>query len=185
MFVMPGILARMAGTVKRAVALILSVYQSPLGPLAIAARDDVLVAIHLDGDLTTLSSSLSAAEAISDGLLAAPIREGLDAYFAGQLDAIDHLAADPIGTAFQRRVWTALRNIPAGTTLSYGALAARIEHPAAVRAVGAANARNPVPIVIPCHRVIGANGSLVGYGGGLDRKRWLLAHEGLIPGRLW
>ena len=82
-------------------------------------------------------------------------------------------------------MWAELRRIRAGTTISYSQLAARIGRPDAVRAVGTANGANPVPIVIPCHRVIGANGSLVGYGGGLDMKRWLLAHEGLIPGRLW
>jgi methylated-DNA-[protein]-cysteine S-methyltransferase len=91
----------------------------------------------------------------------------------------------PSGTPFQRRVWDALRAIPVGTTSSYRDLAIRIGSPSAIRAVGAANGANPIPIVIPCHRVIGAGGNLVGYGGGLDRKRWLLAHEGVVPGRLW
>ena len=88
------------------------------------------------------------------------------------------------GTPFQRAVWAALRQIPVGTTLSYGALAERIGRKAAVRAVGAANGANPVAVVVPCHRVIGADGSLSGYGGGLERKRWLLAHEGALPKRL-
>jgi methylated-DNA-[protein]-cysteine S-methyltransferase len=83
------------------------------------------------------------------------------------------------GTPFQRSVWSALRRIPAGTTTSYGALAEHIERPTAVRAVGHANGANPISVVVPCHRVIGADGSLTGYGGGLDRKRWLLAHEGV------
>jgi methylated-DNA-[protein]-cysteine S-methyltransferase len=98
-------------------------------------------------------------------------------YFRGQLDALDALPVDTGGTPFQRRVWKVLRTIPAGTTLSYLEVARRVGAEAAVRAVGAANGANPVAIVIPCHRVIGANGRLVGYGGGLDRKRWLLGHE--------
>jgi methylated-DNA-[protein]-cysteine S-methyltransferase len=98
-------------------------------------------------------------------------------YFAGEIEAIDALSAVGEGTEFQRAVWTALRTIPAGATLSYGALARQIGRPAAVRAVGLANGANPIAIVVPCHRVIGSDGSLTGYGGGLERKRWLLAHE--------
>ena len=101
----------------------------------------------------------------------------LRAYFDGNLDAIDGLPAAPVGTPFQREVWNALRGIPCGETTSYGALARQLGRPDASRAVGLANGANPVSIVIPCHRVIGADGSLTGYGGGLDRKRWLLAHE--------
>ena len=101
----------------------------------------------------------------------------LSAYMAGEIDAIADLKTETVGTAFQREVWQALRTIPAGNTLSYGQLAERIGRPRAVRAVGLANGSNPVGIVVPCHRVIGANGSLTGYGGGLERKRWLLAHE--------
>jgi methylated-DNA-[protein]-cysteine S-methyltransferase len=101
----------------------------------------------------------------------------LGAYFEGDLDAIVALATETNGTPFQHAVWAALRRIPAGRTTSYGALAAAIGAPNAVRAVGAANGANPIAIVIPCHRLIGANASLTGYGGGLHRKRWLLAHE--------
>ena len=99
------------------------------------------------------------------------------AYFEGDLNAVDELPTETNGTAFQRAVWTALRKIPAGRTVSYGALAAQIGNHKAVRAVGLANGANPIAIVVPCHRVIGANASLTGYGGGLHRKRWLLAHE--------
>ncbi|MEP7153739.1 MAG: methylated-DNA--[protein]-cysteine S-methyltransferase [Nitrospira sp.] len=99
------------------------------------------------------------------------------AYFEGDLNAIDSLPTATEGTPFQKRVWQALREIPAGQTVSYGVLAKRIGKPAAVRAVGLANGANPIGIVVPCHRVIGADGSLTGYGGGLDRKRWLLQHE--------
>jgi methylated-DNA-[protein]-cysteine S-methyltransferase len=105
------------------------------------------------------------------------LRAALEAYFAGQLDAIDRLPVLSGGTPFQRRVWNALREIPCGETWSYSQLARRTGNPAAVRAVGLANGANPVGIVVPCHRVIGADGSLTGYGGGLERKRWLLAHE--------
>lgn len=98
-------------------------------------------------------------------------------YYAGEITALDGLPVVFRGTPFQQRVWTALRAIPAGTTLSYAALAQRIGAPNAVRAVGLANGSNPVGVIVPCHRVIGSDGSLTGYGGGLARKRWLLAHE--------
>jgi methylated-DNA-[protein]-cysteine S-methyltransferase len=108
----------------------------------------------------------------------------LAAYFQGRLEALDDLRVDPHGTPFQRHVWTALRRIPVRQTLSYKALAEAVGRPSAVRAVGAANGANPVAIVIPCHRVIGSGGRLVGYGGGLARKRWLLAHEGALTSPL-
>ena len=101
----------------------------------------------------------------------------LATYFAGDIHAIDDIPTATAGTAFQREVWRALRAIPAAETISYGRLAERIGRPRAVRAVGLANGSNPVGVVVPCHRVIGANGSLTGYGGGLRRKEWLLAHE--------
>lgn len=102
----------------------------------------------------------------------------LEAYFDGWIDAIDAVEVAMGGTVFQREVWAALRGIPAGSHLNYGRLAERIGRPEAVRAVGAANGANPIGIVVPCHRVIGANAALTGYGGGLHRKRWLLEHEG-------
>jgi len=101
----------------------------------------------------------------------------LERYFDGEIAALDTIPVSLDGTPFQRKVWNALRTIAGGTTLSYGALARRIGQPKAVRAVGLANGRNPIGVVVPCHRVIGANGSLTGYGGGLTRKRWLLEHE--------
>lgn len=104
-------------------------------------------------------------------------RQAIEAYFDGDLQAIEAVGTATRGTDFQRRVWSALREIPAGSTLTYGEVAARIGRPTAVRAVGAANGANPIPIVVPCHRVIGADASLTGFGGGLERKRWLLAHE--------
>jgi len=108
------------------------------------------------------------------------IRSALSGYFAGDLDRLNTIKWRVAGTVFQRKVWTALRTIPAGATMSYGALAAALEMPTAVRAVGLANGANPISIVVPCHRVIGADGSLTGYGGGLPRKRWLLEHEGVV-----
>ena len=108
----------------------------------------------------------------------AVIRDAFASYFAGDLCAIDRIEVATAGTPFQRDVWAALRTIRPGTTLSYGALAQRIGRPKAVRAVGAANGSNPISVVVPCHRVIGADASLTGYGGGIARKRWLLVHEG-------
>jgi methylated-DNA-[protein]-cysteine S-methyltransferase len=105
----------------------------------------------------------------------------ISSYFEGKLTAIDILPVQTAGTPFQREVWRALRNIPCGTTVSYAKLAEQIGRPAAVRAVGLANGSNPVGVVVPCHRVIGANGSLTGYGGGIGRKSWLLEHEGSAP----
>lgn len=107
--------------------------------------------------------------------------DALRAYFDGELAAIDALPVATIGTPFQRVVWRALRQIRCGSTLSYGELARRIENPNAVRAVGLANGQNPIGVVVPCHRVIGADGTLTGYGGGIERKRWLLAHERALP----
>ncbi|MBR0966410.1 methylated-DNA--[protein]-cysteine S-methyltransferase [Bradyrhizobium diazoefficiens] len=107
------------------------------------------------------------------------MRTALSAYFAGDLDWLSAVPWRIAGTPFQQKVWTALAKIPAGTTMSYGALAARIDMPKAIRAVGHANGSNPISVVLPCHRLIGADGSLVKYGGGLERKRWLLRHEGV------
>lgn len=116
---------------------------------------------------------------LRDGTAPEAVRAPLTAYFSGALQAIRSIRTASAGTAFQHQVWAALREIPAGTTLSYGALAKRIGRATAVRAVGHANGDNPICLVVPCHRVIGSDGSLTGYGGGLERKRWLLAHEGV------
>lgn len=114
---------------------------------------------------------------LTEGDAPASVRDALAAYFEGDLDRLETIPTRTGGTPFQREVWTALRSIPAGATLSYAGLAARIGRPRAVRAVGLANGANPIGVVVPCHRVIGADGTLTGYGGGLERKRWLLAHE--------
>ena len=109
------------------------------------------------------------------------LTHAISRYFSGELTAIDVLPVQTAGTPFQREVWRALRNIPCGTTVSYAEVAEQIGRPTAVRAVGFANGSNPVGVVVPCHRVIGANGSLTGYGGGIGRKSWLLKHEGSAP----
>ena len=114
---------------------------------------------------------------VVEGRAPARVRGAVEDWFAGDLTALDGLTVRTGGTAFQRTVWAALRAIPAGETRSYGQLAAAIGSPKAVRAAGLANGQNPVAVIVPCHRVIGANGSLTGYAGGLERKRWLLEHE--------
>ncbi|HZZ34830.1 MAG TPA: methylated-DNA--[protein]-cysteine S-methyltransferase [Caulobacteraceae bacterium] len=119
------------------------------------------------------------AMATTEGPAPAGLVDALGRYFNGELGALGKIAWATQGTAFQRSVWQALTAIPAGETTTYAALAARIGRPAAVRATGHANGSNPVGIVVPCHRVIGSDGSLTGYGGGLERKRWLLRHEGV------
>jgi len=112
-----------------------------------------------------------------DGRAPDTVRAAVEAYFSGAVGALDGLAVATGGTDFQREVWAALRAIPAGETRTYGQLAAAIGRPKAVRAAGLANGQNPIAVIVPCHRVIGANGTLTGYAGGLERKRWLLEHE--------
>uniref|UniRef100_B0SWZ1 Methylated-DNA--protein-cysteine methyltransferase n=1 Tax=Caulobacter sp. (strain K31) TaxID=366602 RepID=B0SWZ1_CAUSK len=116
-------------------------------------------------------------QTVETGVAPATVREGLEAYFAGELAALKAIPWSVGGTAFQRQVWNALVEIPLGEATTYGRLAQRIGRPSAVRAVGLANGANPIAVVVPCHRVIGASGALTGYGGGVERKRWLLAHE--------
>lgn len=114
---------------------------------------------------------------LTEGCAPETIRRAVEAWFGGDLNAFDAITVRTGGTAFQRAVWKALRDIPTGETRTYGQLAASIGAPKAVRAVGLANGANPVGVIVPCHRVIGANKTLTGYAGGLERKRWLLAHE--------
>jgi methylated-DNA-[protein]-cysteine S-methyltransferase len=110
-----------------------------------------------------------------------PARRAIEAYYEGDPTAIDSLPVKTAGTEFQREVWTALRTIPTGETTTYGSLAASLGRPKAMRAVGMANGSNPIGIIVPCHRVIGADKTLTGYGGGIERKRWLLRHERALP----
>ncbi|HEY4366999.1 MAG TPA: methylated-DNA--[protein]-cysteine S-methyltransferase [Steroidobacteraceae bacterium] len=133
------------------------------------ARMHRLLRLHYGADKVTLTSTRKPSAA----------RRSIESYLSGDLAAIDRIPVRTGGTPFQREVWAALRTIPVGRTTSYGSLALKLDRPKAVRAVGLANGANPVGIVVPCHRVIGANASLTGYGGGLERKRWLLEHEGV------
>lgn len=117
---------------------------------------------------------------LTDGRAPEAVRTAVASYFGGDHRALDGLTVKTAGTDFQRAVWAALRDIPAGETRTYGQLAAAIGRPKAVRAAGLANGQNPVAVIVPCHRVIGANGTLTGYAGGLERKQWLLDHEGAV-----
>ncbi len=157
---------------------------SPVGELLLIARGDALVGLEF-ADAAARRSALSASLARHLGAHElrghadpAGAATRLERYFAGELAALNEQPVEPHGTPFQLEVWRALRTIAPGTTLAYRELAERIGRPAAVRAVGAANGANPIALFIPCHRVIGADRTLWGYGGGLERKRWLLAHEG-------
>ncbi len=156
-------------------------YAAPVAPLLLVSDDDGALralefADHEPRMLRMLAAHYGDVE-LRHGAAPAAIVRALDAYFAGAFAALDAIRTATGGTPFQRTVWRALRAIPAGTTKSYGELAREIGCPTASRAVGAANGANPVSIVVPCHRVIGASGKLTGYGGGLNRKRWLLAFE--------
>lgn len=155
-------------------ALVREIVPSPLGPLSLVATDVALVGVYFAERDPPPSSDAGAGA--RPAVLDHAARE-LAEYFEGARQGFS-IPLEPRGTPFQRAVWQALAAIPFGVTWSYADLARAIGRPSAVRAVGAANGRNPLPVVIPCHRVIGADGKLVGFGGGLDRKRWLLAHEG-------
>lgn len=146
---------------------------SPIGRLTLTSRRRRLTGVYMDGQAHPPAGTDGWEP---DGSDLEEAVEQLGAYFAGTLRSFD-LALEPEGTEFQRAVWEGLRAIPYAETISYAELARRIGRPRAFRAVGLANGRNPLAVVVPCHRVIGANGTLVGYGGGLDRKRWLLEHE--------
>ena len=152
-----------------------------LGTIVIAARDGRLSSVDYGECRDRMMASLVARHGAVD-LHPVPDPFGLSgsirAYLAGDLGVIDDILVDTGGTPFQRQVWSALRRIPAGSTVTYADLARDVGRPAATRAVGAINGRNPVAIVVPCHRVIGGDASLTGYAGDLWRKRWLLGHEG-------
>ena len=154
-----------------------STYASPLGELLLVARGGALAGIYFDGHRRGPRRDETwrrADEAFDDA------RAALDGSFDDPRRGAEVALDLSVGTPFQRRVWAALQQIPPGETRSYGELAAALGVPGAARAVGSANARNPLSIVVPCHRVVGADGSLTGYAGGEARKRWLLAHEGAL-----
>ena len=156
---------------------------SPIGELLLTAEDAGLSRVYFEQHRhgSRLSDEWRHAAGSTGPAIdvLAEARRELDAYFAGALTEFT-VALAPSGTPFQQRVWTTLRGIAFGDTVSYSEIARRIGAPDAVRAVGAANGRNPLSIVVPCHRVIGADGALTGFGGGVERKRWLLQHEGAL-----
>jgi methylated-DNA-[protein]-cysteine S-methyltransferase len=160
-----------------------AVVDSPVGPLTLIAVGDALAGLYMSGQ-----RHLPGPERFGEpgagrgGELFAEAASQLEQYFDGERTDFD-LPLTLEGTAFQRRVWAGLRAIPYGQTISYGRLASWIGQPSASRAVGLANAKNPIGIIVPCHRVVGADGSLTGYGGGIDRKRHLLAHEQRVSGQ--
>jgi methylated-DNA-[protein]-cysteine S-methyltransferase len=156
---------------------------SPIGTLALVASPAGLCSVGFDADWSRVREQLERRFGPVvfevDGDPAGAVSR-LRRYFDGDLRAIDEIPVDTGGTPFQQQVWTTLRSIPVGRTWAYADMATAIGRPAATRAVGAANGANPVGVVVPCHRVIGRNGRLTGYGGGLPRKVWLLRHEGAL-----
>lgn len=166
---------------KTPLPLFLERRSSPVAPLLLVSDADgrlrALEFADAEDRLHRLLKVHYGSYTLLDGPAPAAVGEALTAYFKGEIGALAGITVASGGTDFQRQVWQALREIPPGTTTSYGELAARIGRPSASRAVGAANGSNPIGIVVPCHRVIGASGTLTGYAGGLSRKRWLLDHE--------
>jgi methylated-DNA-[protein]-cysteine S-methyltransferase len=164
--------------------------QSPTGEMMIVTDSDgalrALEWTDLEDRMTRLFGRQYKDQTIklTQGEAPAKTRQALTDYFGGSLKALDDLVTVAGGTDFQRSVWTALRAIPVGQTRSYLDIAKAIGNPKAVRAIGLANGANPIGIVVPCHRVIGSNGSMTGYGGGIARKQWLLKHEGAISNQL-
>jgi methylated-DNA-[protein]-cysteine S-methyltransferase len=163
------------------VMVFLDTIESPVGTLTLAERGGRVCLLHF-GDQTPAVDRMfdrwypgepRARQEITG------LRGLMSRYFAGEVAVLDGIPVELNGTPFQKSVWQALRRIPGGTTISYRELAKRIGEPSAVRAVGTANGANPVAVIVPCHRVIGSNGRLTGYGGGLPRKQWLLEHEGV------
>jgi methylated-DNA-[protein]-cysteine S-methyltransferase len=161
-------------TVTASASVLYDVVPTPIDRLVVASDGSAIVGVWM---ANAEPNDRRWADRCGTDPLLDEARRQLVAYFAGRLEVFE-LPLAPNGTEFQRRVWTELTKIPFGSTISYAQLARRVSNEAAVRAVGAANGRNPIPIIVPCHRVIGSNGSLTGFGGGLPRKQWLLHHEG-------
>jgi len=155
------------------------IYKSPnekIGDILLSAQDGFITELYFQGGITTPESLRESEPSPQDAQVLHKLTQELDAYFAGALREFT-VPLNPRGTDFRKTVWAALQTIPYGETISYKELAIRINNPKAIRAVGGANHHNPISIIIPCHRVIGANGKLVGYGGGMDAKEYLLNLE--------
>jgi methylated-DNA-[protein]-cysteine S-methyltransferase len=156
---------------------------SPIGPLTLAAHDHRVCLLHFGAVMDDVRRTIIKwypQDAVVEHRDPAGAAGMLRDYFAGDVHALERVAVEMNGTRFQQQVWAALRQVKPGRTASYADIARAIAAPSAVRAVGAANGANPVAVIVPCHRIIGSGGSLTGYGGGLDRKRWLLQHEGCL-----
>lgn len=153
---------------------------SPIGPLTVAARDSRVCLLHFgepDAGVRKALARWYPGVTLQDGTDPGGALTALAAYFSGTVEALDDLPVELNGTPFQLAVWTRLRSVRAGRTATYAEIAKAIGSPDAVRAVGAANGANPIALIVPCHRIIGSDGRLTGYGGGLPNKRWLLQHE--------
>jgi len=156
---------------------------TPLGCLTLVSSEQGLCGVSFDEGWPSLAGQLKrrfGEVSFRNHQRPGEAMQRVAAFFEGELEALSGIDVDPGGTPFQESVWAALREIPVGSTTSYSELARRLDRPGAARAVASANATNPVSVVIPCHRVIHADGSLSGYGGGVERKRWLLRHEGVL-----
>jgi methylated-DNA-[protein]-cysteine S-methyltransferase len=170
--------------------LTLSHFETPTGPMMLLLDEAQHVRLFEWVDHRSRMERLLARHypktnfTIVEDVAPADYQAAIEAYFAGEIGALTALPISFGGTTFQQTVWKALRTIPPGKTLSYGQLASQIGNPNAMRAVGLANGANPIALIVPCHRVIGANGTLTGYGGGIERKQWLLRHEGSLPQNL-
>lgn len=175
----------MLAMLRNTLSFVLDHLPTPIGDLYLAADEDGILRATFWTDRQAEICRFLARHYAPAHLELMPKRnpfgltDRIAGYFAGDLHAIDAIPVRTAGTPFQETVWRVLRSIPCGTTISYSDLARRIGQSSAVRAVGLANGANPIGVVVPCHRVIGANGALTGYGGGIERKRWLLQHEGV------
>ena len=157
--------------------------ETPLGPMVLVARDGVILVLEFEDKGDRVERAFKAR--VGDVELQPASNpfgpsDRIRAYFAGELSAIENLLTHGGGTVFEEKVWAELKRIPCGTTVSYGSIARKLGDIQHSRAVGTANGKNPIAIVVPCHRVIGADGSMTGYGGGITRKEWLLRHEGAL-----
>jgi methylated-DNA-[protein]-cysteine S-methyltransferase len=164
----------------RVLTLLFDEIETPIGSMLLVSSESGVRVLEFDADAQRVRRELErrlGAVELRRSTNPGGHSGALRAYFAGELQALEAIPVDADGTPFQRRVWSELRQIPVGTTRSYAGLARALGCATATRAVGAANGRNPVAVIVPCHRVVGANGTLTGYGGGLERKRWLLVHE--------
>jgi methylated-DNA-[protein]-cysteine S-methyltransferase len=163
--------------------LLIDKIESEMGQIWLVSEGETLVALDFadyESRLMKLLEKRYASVSLIAQAKQSRFGDRLCAYLAGELNSLDEIPVNPGGTPFQHQVWLTLRSIPPGTVMTYGELAQKIGKPTAQRAVGMTNSLNPIAIVLPCHRVIGANGKLTGYAGGLERKQWLLKHEGIF-----